>query len=152
MPSFSRCNTLYILLEASRELTVLHFLLPTPVAFLLLFPCIFPSSFWSYGLTFHTCSMSYLLPSLCPHPLCLGLFLDLFELLLYWMCFLLLSLCIFPPFSMLFVLSFLYMILLPLAAHFPLGISHSSPTFFLLFCFASGFYLTSLLFPATLQW
>ena len=34
LPGFSRHNTLYILLEASQELTVLHFLLLTPTAFL----------------------------------------------------------------------------------------------------------------------
>ena len=36
LPSFSRYNTLYKLLETSRELTVLYFLLLTPTVFLLL--------------------------------------------------------------------------------------------------------------------
>ena len=152
LPSFSGHNTLYKLLEASQELTVLHFLLLTHAAFQLPFLCVFPNNFWPYGPTFHIHSTFYPLPFLCLHPLHLGLFLDPFELLLYWTCFLLLPLCILPPFSRLFVLPFLYMILLPLTAHFSLDIPHFSLTFFLLFCFASGFYLTSLLFSATLQW
>ena len=152
LPSFSGHNILYKLLEASWKLTVLHFLLLTHVAFPLPFLCVFPNNFWPYGPTFHIHSMFYPPPFLYLHPLHLGFFLDPFELLLYWMYFLLLSLCILPLFSMLFVPPFLYMILLPLAMHFPLGTPHSSPTFFLLFCFASSFYLTSPLFPATLQW
>ena len=54
-PSFSRHNTLYKLLEVSWELTVLHFLLPTLVAFLLsssLFP-FFVNNFWLYGPIFY---------------------------------------------------------------------------------------------------
>ena len=122
------------------------------MAFPLFFLCVFPNNFWPYGPTFHIHSMSYPLPFLCLPPLHLGLFLDPFELLLYWICFLLLPLCILPLFSMLFVLPFLHMILSPLTVYFPLGTLHSSPTFFLLFYFASDFCLTSPLFPATLQW
>ena len=59
LPSFSRYNILYKLLEASQELTVLHFLLPTCTAFLLSFLCVFSNNFWLYGPTFHIYSMSY---------------------------------------------------------------------------------------------
>ena len=142
LPSFSRYNTLYKLLEVSQELTVLYFLLLTHVTFPLPFLCVFPNNFWPYGPTFRIHSMSYPLSFLCLPPLHLGLFLDPFELFLY----------ILPPFSMLFVSSFLHTILLPLAVHFPLGTLHSFPIFFFLFYFASDFCLTSLLFPATLQW
>ena len=66
--SFSRHNTLYKLLEASWELTVLHFLLLTPTIFLLLFSYAFPSNFWLYGPTFyiHSTSCSLLFPYLYP--------------------------------------------------------------------------------------
>ena len=151
-PSFSGYNTLYRLLEASQELTVLHFLLPTPVAFLLLFLYAFPNNFWLCGPTSHTRSMSYLLPYLHLYPLHLGLSLDLFDLLLYQVYFLLLFLCILLPFSTLFVPLFPHMILLLLAVHFSLGTPHSSPVLSLLLCFVSGFCLVSLPFLATLQW
>ena len=80
LPSFSGRNTLYRLLEASRELTVLYCLLLTPVAFLLLSPfSTYPNNFWPYGPTSRTHSRFCLLPFLCPHPLHLGLSLDPFD-------------------------------------------------------------------------
>ena len=82
-PSFSGCNTLYRLLKASRELTILHFLLPTPTAFPLPFLYAFPNSFWPYGPTSHTYSTSCPLLLLCLYPLHLGLFLDPFKFPLY---------------------------------------------------------------------
>ena len=78
-PSFSGCNILYRLLEASQELTVLHFLLLTPIAFLLPFLYVFPNNFWPYGPTSHIHSMSCPLLLLCLYPLHLGLSLDPFE-------------------------------------------------------------------------
>ena len=150
LPSFSGRNILYTLLEASQELTVLYFLLPTPAAFLLLFSYAFPSSFWPCSPTFHTHSMSYLLLFLYLYLLCLGLSLDLFDLLLYQVYFFLFF-CIPLPFSMLFVSLFPHMILLLLAMHFPLGTPHSSPILFLLPCSVSGFCLVSPPFLATLQ-
>ena len=152
MPSFSRHNTLYRLLEASRELTILHFLLLTPMAFLLLFLYAFSNNFWPCGPISHTHSMSCLLPYFHLYPLHLGLFLDPFDLLLYQVYFLLLFLCILLPFSTLFVPLFPHMILLLLAVHFPLGAPHSSPVLSLLPCFVSGFCPVSLSFLATLQW
>ena len=151
MSSFSRCNTLYRLLEASQELTVLHFLLPTPVAFPLLFLYTFPNNFWPCGPTSHTHSMFCLLPYFYLYPLYLGLFLDLFDLLFYQVYFLL-FLCILLLFSTLFVPLFPYMILLLLAMHFPLGTLYSFPVLSLLPCFVSGFCLVSLPFLTTLQW
>ena len=61
LPNSSRRNILYRLLEASWELTILYFLLPTPAAFLLLFPYVFPNNFWSYSPTSHIYNMFYLL-------------------------------------------------------------------------------------------
>ena len=79
LPNFSGHNTLYRLLEASRELTVLHCLLPTLAVFLLPFPfSISPNNFWPYSPTFCTHSKFCLLPCLCLHPLHLDLFLDPF--------------------------------------------------------------------------
>ena len=70
LPNFSGCNTLYRLLEASQELTVLYYLLLTLIAFLLSSSSsISPSNFWPYGPTFHTHSKFCLLPFLCSHPL-----------------------------------------------------------------------------------
>ena len=152
MPSFSRYNILYRLLEASRELTVLYFLLLTPVAFLLLFLYAFPNNFWPCDPTSHIHSMSCLLLYLHLYPLHLGLSLDLFDLLLYQVYFLLFFLCIPLPFSTLFVPLFPYMILFLLAAHFPLGVPCSSPVLSLLPCFVSGFCPVSLPFLVTLQW
>ena len=82
-PSFYGYNTLYRLLEASQELTVLYFLLPTPTAFLLPFLYAFPNNFWPYDLISHTHSMFCSLLFFCLYPLHLGLFLDLFEFPLY---------------------------------------------------------------------
>ena len=82
-PSFSGCNTLYRLLEASRELTILYFFLLTPVVFLLPFFYAFSNNFWPYGPTFYICSMFCPLLFLCLSLLHLGLFLDLFEFPLY---------------------------------------------------------------------
>ena len=152
MSSFSRRNTLYRLLEASQELTVLHFLLPTPMAFPLLFLYAFPNNFWPCGPTSHIHSMSCFLLYLHLYPLYLGLSLDPFDLLLYQVYFLLLFLCITLPFSTLFVPLFPHMILLLLAVHFPLGTPHSSPVLSLLPYFVSGFCPVSLSFLATLQW
>jgi len=81
----------------------------------------------------------------------LGLSLDLFDLLLYQVYFLLLFLCILLPFSTLFVPLFPYMILLLLAMHFPLGALHFSPVLSLLPYFVSGFCPVLLPFLATLQ-
>ena len=111
-PSFSGHNTLYRLLETSWELTVLHFLLPTPAVFLLLFLYAFSNNFWLYGPTFHTHSMSCPLPFLCLSPLHLDLSLNPFEFPLYWTYFLLPLLCTFLPFSMLFAPLFPHIILL----------------------------------------
>ena len=83
LPSFSGRNTLYRLLEASRELTVLHFLLPTLAAPLLLLLYSSPNSFGPYGQTSHNDSTFYLPLSLCRHPLHLGLSVDPFDILLY---------------------------------------------------------------------
>ena len=88
----------------------------------------------------------YLLLFSCLHPLYLGLSLDLFGFLLYWIGFLLLLLCILPLcsvllLSMLSVLLFFYTILphiLLLAMHFSLGMLYFSPTPFLLLFSASG--------------
>ena len=166
LPNFSGHNILYRLLEASWELTVLHFLLLTPTAFPLPFSYVFPNNFWSYGPTSHIHNIFYLLLFPCLYPLHLGLSLDLFGFLLYWIGFLLywigfllLLLCILPLclvllLFMLSVLLFLYMIfpyILLLAAHFLLGMPHSSPTPSLLPCSASGSYLTLSLSLATLQ-
>ena len=59
--SFSGCNTLYIFEKASQELTVLHCLLLTFMAFLLFFLLFFSSvnSFWLYGPIFYIYSMFY---------------------------------------------------------------------------------------------
>ena len=62
LPSFSGHNTLYRLLEASRELTVLHFLLPTLAASLLPLLYSFPNNFGPYGQIFHSDSTFYPLP------------------------------------------------------------------------------------------
>ena len=148
LPNFSGHNTLYTLLEASRELTVLHFLLPTPAVFLLPFPCVFPNNFWLYGPTFHIRSMFYLLPFLYPRLLHLGLSLDLPEVLPYSLLFPYILLL----FSMLFVPPFLHIIPLLLAVHFPPDAPHFSPTFFPPSCSASGFCLALLPFLAILQW
>ena len=152
LPNFSGHNTLYRLLEASQELTILHFLLPTPTAFLLLFPYVFSNNFWPYGPISHIHDTFYLLLFPCLYPLHLGLSLDLFGFLLYWMCFLLyiLPLCSVLLLSMLYVLLFLHIILL--AMHFLLSVLYSSPTLSLLPCSASGSYLILLLSLATLQW
>ena len=82
LPSFSGYNILYRLLEASRELIVLHFLLPTLAAFLLSSSYVSSNNFWSYGPTFHIHSTFCLLlfSYLCPFHL--GLSLDLFDFFL----------------------------------------------------------------------
>jgi len=82
LPSFSGCNTLYRLEEASRELTDLHFLLPTPAASPLLSLYSSPNSFGPYSQTFHNDSMSGLPLFLYQHPSRLGLSVDLFDILL----------------------------------------------------------------------
>ena len=159
LPNFSGHNILYRLLEASWELTVLHFLLLTPTAFPLPFPYVFPNNFWPYGSTSHIHNIFYLLLFSCLYPLHLGLSLDLFGFLFYWIGFLLLLLCILLLclvllLSMLSILLFLYMIfpyILLLAAHFLLGMPHSFLTPSLLPCSASGSYLTLSLSLATLQ-
>ena len=85
LPNFSGCNILYKLLEASWELTVLHFLLPTLAAYPLLLFYFSSNNFRSYGSTFHNDNMSYLLLSLCWHPSHLGLSVDLINFPLYWL-------------------------------------------------------------------
>ena len=82
-PSFSGHNTLYRLLEASQELTVLYFFLLTPVAFSLSFLYTFLNNFWLYSPTSYTYSTSCPLFFPCLYLLHLGLFLDLFEFSLY---------------------------------------------------------------------
>ena len=79
LPNFSGCNTLYRLLEASQELTVLHCLLLTPAVFLLLssFSSIFSNNFWLYSPTSCTYSRFCLSLFLCSYLSHLGLFLDL---------------------------------------------------------------------------
>ena len=137
LPNFSGHNTLYRLLEASQELTVLHCLLLTPAVFLLLFPFspIFSNNFWLYSPTFCTCSRFCLPLFLCLYPSHLGLFLDLLSYpglgcLILPPCILH---CYFQP-SILSVLLFLCMILLhilhSLTTHFPLDALHSSLTAF----------------------
>ena len=69
LSNFSGCNILYRLLEASQELTVLYFLLPTPVVSPLLLLYSFPNSSWPYGPTSHIGNMSYSSLFPCWHPL-----------------------------------------------------------------------------------
>ena len=154
LPNFSGCNTLYKLLEASQELTVLHCLLPTPVAFLLSsLSSTFSNNFWPCGPTFHTHSMFYSLFFSCPLLLHLDLFLDLFDFdwvhlasdILHY-CFLL---SIWS--ALLFSHTILLYILLFLTVYFPLGVLHFSPTISPLPCSVSDFYLILPPFLTTLQ-
>jgi len=65
------------------------------------------------------------------------------------------TLCTGPLLSRLFVSLYLHTTLLHillLAAHFPLGVPHFSPISSFLLCSVSDFYLTLLLFLATLLW
>ena len=62
LPSFSGCNTLYLLLEASRELTILYFLLPTLAASPLLLLYFSPNSFRPCDQTSHNLFPSLTLP------------------------------------------------------------------------------------------
>ena len=152
MPNFSGRNTLYTLLEASQELTVLHFLLPLLAAFLLPSPCAFPNSFWPYGPTSHIHNTSGLPLFLCLHPSHLGLSVGPLEFLLYWPCFLQLLPYTLLPFSTLFDLLFLHTTLLFWAAHFPLGALRFFPTLSLLPYFIFDFCLILPPFPAIPQW
>ena len=157
LPSFSGCSTLYLLLEASQELTVLHFLLPTLVASPLLLLYFSPNSFRPCDQTSHNDNMFYPLLFLYQRPLHLDLSMDPIGFLLCLMNFL----SYFPysyigllP-SRLFVPLFPHIILLhnlPFAVHFPLGTSCSSSTSSSLSCSAFDSYLTSPLFLATLLW
>ena len=112
LSNFSRCNTLYKLLEASQELTILHFLLPTLVVYPLLLLYFSSNNSWSYGPTFHNDNMSYLPLFLCQHPSHLGLSMDLFDFPLCWLRFSLLYVLFYCfPISTLSVLPFLHIIL-----------------------------------------
>jgi len=74
---YSGYNTLYKLLETNQELTVLYFLLPTLVVFLLssLFFSFSANNFWPYSSIFYKQNISYPFLFLYWYLLCWGLFL-----------------------------------------------------------------------------